>query len=216
MPYTCAMKPIRLIGLVSLCCCLALPACGPSARNLSAQNDGLRQSNFDLERAVHELNDKLLLREQELAALRRQGGAEPIDGVDTPRLAGIELDRLTGVLPAAPPEAGGAASAENARRELRVYLRPIDQDGRVMTAAGTARVRLIHTPADGEPRTLLDRQYDADAFHASYRDGVTGTHYTLRATLASEVPEIVNLHVTFTDAATGRTYTTERVVSLNR
>jgi len=203
LPYTPGMKPILLACvLVSL----MLPGCGASSGKLSAQNDELRQSNLELERALDDLNQQLALREQELAAIRAAEGGGPVDGVEAPRLAGIELDRLTGVLPAAGDAPGG--------RELRVYLRPVDQDGRVMTVVGTARVRLIHTPADGEPTTLLDTAYDADALHAAYRDSITGVHYTLKATLPDDAPASSTLHVTLTDAATGRVYTAERVVAL--
>ena len=198
------------------CCVVAvlltLPGCGASKSKLSTQNDELRRSNLELGRAVDDLNQQLAQRERELSAMHGQAGGS-MEGVDAPRLAGIELDRLTGVLP---PEAG----EENA--QLRVYLRPVDQDGRVMTVAGTARVRLIYTPADGAPITLVDADYDADRLHAAYRDGITGTHYTLKESFLAPLDDAIaspltaTLHVALTDAATGRVYAAERVVALTR
>jgi hypothetical protein len=191
--------------LLTLFLMLVLPGCGATSRDLSAQNDELRQSNLELERAVADLNEQLARRERELAAAQGRPDAQPIDGVTPPRLAGIELDRLTGVLPSATLDAPA---------ELRVYLRPIDQDGRVTTAAGEARVRLIQTPSDGDPAVLLDQRYTPEQFHASYRDGITGTHYTLKATLPAAAAGSATLHVSFTDSATGRAYTAERTITL--
>ena len=196
---------MKQAALACIAVLVALPGCGATSRDLSAQNDELRRSNLELERAVADLSEQLALRESELAAANGQADAQPIAGVTPPRLAGIELDRLTGVLPSATPDAPA---------ELRVYLRPIDQDGRVITAAGEARVRLIQTPADGDPAVLLDQRYDAHQLHASYRDGITGTHYTLKATVPVSATGSAMLHVSFTDSATGRAYSAERVVNL--
>lgn len=206
LSYTPGMKTLCL-ALVAVALLTALPGCQASKRDLSAQNDELRRSNLDLERAVEDLNEQLARRERELAAANGQDPGGPVDGVTPPRLAGIELDRLTGVLPGDEP--GGP-------RELRVYLRPVDQDGRIVSAAGGARVRLIHTPADGGPAVLVDERYSPEQFHATYRDGITGTHYTLKARVPEGVAEADTavLHVAFTDAVTGRVYTAERVVAL--
>ncbi|MFI4862269.1 MAG: hypothetical protein ACIAXF_16515 [Phycisphaerales bacterium JB063] len=201
------MKQACFICLLGLA---VLPGCGATPNKLSSQNDELRRSNMELERAVDELSEQLAMRERELAAMRAADGQSPVDGVEAPRLAGIELDRLTGVLPSADDTTGG--------RELRVYLRPVDQDGRLITVAGSARLRLVYTPAEGDPVTLVDQRYDTDQFHAAYRDGITGTHYTLEANLSAESIEqgAATLHVALTDAATGRVYTAQRVVALSR
>ncbi|MEM9416245.1 MAG: hypothetical protein AAGA29_12330 [Planctomycetota bacterium] len=200
---------MKQVCLLTLLLTLALPGCGASPGRLSAQNDELRRSNMELERAVDELSEQLALREQELVAMRAAEGGDPVDGVEVPRLVGIELDRLTGVLP---------ASADAQAYELRAYVRPVDQDGRVMTVAGTARVRLVQTPADGDPMTLIDTAFNAEQWHAAYRDGITGTHYTFKTELPRDVFEHggLTLHVALTDGATGRVYTAERVVALTR
>ena len=196
------MKPLCFV-MAALC--LMLSGCGATDRVLSSQNDELRRANLELERAVDDLTVRLSQREQELATAHGQAGVPGPDGVHPPRLAGIEFGRLTGVLPR--ESSGGPA-------ELRVYLRPIDQDGRLMTAAGEARVRLVHTPAQGSPVVLLDERHGPEVWHAAYRDGMTGTHYTLKATLPETEAPTALLHVSLTDAATGRVWTAERVVGL--
>ncbi|XAM01302.1 hypothetical protein OT109_07895 [Phycisphaeraceae bacterium D3-23] len=202
---------MRLALLACVLLSLALPGCGASSNKLSTQNDELRRSNMDLERAVDQLGEQLAMRERELAAMRAAEGGGPVEGVDGPRLAGIELDRLTGLLPT-----GAVAGDGSGVAELRVYLRPVDQDGRIITVAGTARLRLIHTPAQGDPVALVDKEYDADQFHAAYRDGITGTHYTLEAQVPADtqITGGLTVHVALTDVVTGRVYTVERVVVL--
>lgn len=190
--------------LVTLLC---LPAC--SKRSFTNENDVLRAERLELQNAVAELNAKLGLREGELRALREQadGTAQPIEGVEPPRLAGLVLGMYSGAIDT---DGDGVYDA------LRVYARPVDQDGRQVTAAGKASVRLIATPDTGEPVTLLDRQYSAEQFHKAYRSGVTGTHYTLKAELPADPPTKATLLVTLTDAVTGRPFAAQKEIVLVR
>ncbi len=193
---------LLLMGLLSL------SACGQQ-RSFSNENDKLREKNLKLEQDITLLQDQLALREGELHAIRDQNEnrAQPIEGVEPPRLAGIVLGLYSG-----PIDLDGDAKYD----ALRVYVRPVDQHSRQITAEGTARVRLIVTPAEGDPQTILDQRYDTKAFHESYRDGVTGTHYALAADLPAEVPIEATLHVTLTDAATGRSFIAQKQVTLIR
>lgn len=210
-PLTIIRSPRRLgVGfcLLLVMSLLFLVACGQQ-RTFSNENDKLREKNLHLEQDIAQLQDQLALREGELRAMREQDDtrAQPIEGVEPPRLAGIVLGLYSG-----PIDLDGDAKYD----ALRVYVRPVDQHSRQITAEGTARVRLIVTPAEGDPQTILDQRYDTKAFHDSYRNGVTGTHYALAADLPAEVPTTATLHVTLTDAATGRSYSAEKQVTLVR
>jgi len=147
---------------------LLLPAC--TNRSLSKENDKLRAQRQDLQQQIASLQEKITLREGELKAVRQQlsEGATPITGVQTPRLAGIVLGLYTG-----PIDLDGDAKFD----ALRVYVRPVDQHGRQITAEGTAKITLVSLPADGSAvgTVLLEKTFDTDAFHQSYRSGVTGT-----------------------------------------
>jgi len=188
---------------------LLLPAC--TNRSLSKENDKLRAQRQDLQQQIASLQEKITLREGELKAVRQQlsEGATPITGVQTPRLAGIVLGLYTG-----PIDLDGDAKFD----ALRVYVRPVDQHGRQITAEGTAKITLVSLPADGSAvgTVLLEKTFDTDAFHQSYRSGVTGTHYTLAADLPQDPPLTAKLHISLTDAATGRSYTAEKQVTLVR
>lgn len=184
---------------------LLLPAC---TRRVANENNKLRAERLELNDQIDELQQKLALREQELAAFRRQQDhGNPIDGAQPPRLAGLVLGRYTG-----PIDLDGDGRFD----QLRVYLRPIDQNSRQIAAEGAARLRLVVIPDAGEPRTLVDVRYDAEQFKGAYRDGLTGTHYTLTADLPAEPPKHATLHVALTDAVTGRTYAVEQQLTLVR
>ena len=183
---------------------LLLTGCA-SPRELSRQNDALRRQNLQLNQQLELMQASLALRESELEAMQQQVNGEPLADIDPPRIAGIVVGRYSG---------GIDLTADGRPDELRLYLRPVDQQGRFMSAAGSARVRLIHTPPDADPVTLVDAAYDPPAFDASYRTGFTGTHYTLTAKLPDDLPAEALLQVTFNEAGRGLTFTAQRVLSL--
>lgn len=187
---------------------LCLFACGSQPR-VENENDTLRADRLTLEQQVDALQGKLEQREGELRATREQleYPLPPVEGVEPPRLAGIVLGLYSGAI-----DQDGDAKYD----ALRVYVRPVDQHSRQITAEGIARLRLIVTPADGEPKTILDEMYTPDAFHAAYRSGVTGTHYTLKAELPKDRPTQATLHFTLIDAATGRVFRAQKEVALVR
>ncbi|MEM6505227.1 MAG: hypothetical protein AAF711_07145 [Planctomycetota bacterium] len=173
------------------------------------ENDKLRAERLSLQQQVDELQGRLALREGELRATRERldDPLPPIEGVEPPRLAGIVLGMYSG-----PIDLDGDAVYD----ALRVYVRPVDQHSRQVTAKGTARVRLVVTPSDSAPTTLLDETYPPDVFHDAYRSGVTGTHYTLKADLPDERPTSATLHVSLTDAVTGKVFKAKKEVTMVR
>lgn len=187
---------------------LGLTACG-SQKSFENENDKLRAERLSLQEQIDALQNKLALREGELLATREQlnDPLPPVDGVDPPRLAGIVLGLYSG-----PIDVDGDSVFD----ALRVYVRPIDQHSRQITAQGTARVRLIVTPADGDAKTILDQSYGPELFRAAYHEGVTGTHYTLKAKLPEERPASATLHISLTDAITGKVFKALKEVTLVR
>ncbi|MEM1355520.1 MAG: hypothetical protein AAGC44_04020 [Planctomycetota bacterium] len=198
----------RGVGLSLLLITLAfsLTACtGP--RELVRQNDALRKQNLRLTQQLEQLQASLTLRESELRATREQINGGPLPEIEPPRIAGIVVGRYSG---------GIDKSGDGRPDELRIYLRPVDPKGRFISAAGSARVRLLHTPADGDPITLVDVAYDPDAFDASYRSGFTGTHYTLAADLPEDLPDQALLQVSFNEAGRGLNFNAQRVLPLTK
>lgn len=205
-PASSRSPRLTAVGFCLLLMLFALTAAAcASPRELGRQNDELRKQNLQLNRQLELLQASITLRESELRAMREQINGEPPADIDPPRIAGIVIGRYSGGI-----DLDGDARPD----ELRIYLRPVDPQGRFMSAAGSARVRLIHTPPDSDPVTLLDVAYAPPAFDASYRSGFTGTHYTLTAKLPDDLPDEALLQVSFNEAGRGLTFTAQRLLPL--
>lgn len=210
MSGSAAHAATHLVLLASLS---VLPSCslgGP--KNFENENDRLRAENLTLQRQVEELREKAALRAGELEALQQQGGAAaPIDGASPPTVAGIKLDRYTS---AVDTDNDGADDA------VRIYLRPVDRDGRLLVSAARVTVQVVSIREGRPPSTVAERTFTPPEFDAAYRSGFAGTHYTLELQLPSPLPDEAvgpgTIQVTFTDAATGATFTEQRATTIER
>lgn len=181
---------------------LSLPGCisgrvgGSTAPDVVI--DELRQSNLDLQRQIAELNQKLEDRQAQIQTLNQQvQGAQAVAGVDVPRAVAIRFDRYS----------GGVDTNNDGRDDvLRLYVKPHDQQGRQIPVAGTASVQAVAIVPDKQPEQVAQRSYALQEWEASYRSGITGTHYTLELPLPEKMVEGIKeltVHVTVVDGATG-------------
>ncbi|MEX0885645.1 MAG: hypothetical protein WD009_04320 [Phycisphaeraceae bacterium] len=230
-----AFAPPRTVALAALVAVLVagavLPGCRVGGgRSVASENTRLRQVNLDYQRQVDRLESRLVLKEGQIATLTQQleQAAPPMDGAEVPVLSRIELGRFT---------AGYDTTGDGRDDTLRVYVRTLDQHGRMLPVAGRARVRAVVVPAEGEPRVLAERVYEPREWDAAYRAGFTGTHYTLELSLPNDiragagdtgtgvdgvvagvagvgVAGVAGVHVHFHDAATGARLRAERTVEL--
>lgn len=207
----CSPGPARLAALLALCA-IGLPACSGPGRVADA-NDQLRKENLQLRRQVDELQQKAELRVAELERLQQQvNNTQPpaVEGAVPPLLTKLNFDRLTGAID---------TNSDRADDTVRLYLRPLDQQGRFLVVAGKADVQFVALSPGRDPLVLAQKSYDAKAFDAAYRTGLTGTHYTLELALPAPLPEGVSsatISVHFTDAATGALFKAERVIPIAR
>lgn len=202
--------PGQLVAMgAAMLCAGVLAGCQIGPRNFLNENDRLREENLKLSREVEKLQAQLELRVGEIATLRQQSQAattQPaLEGAQPPVLAKLVIGRLSG-----PVDTDG-----DGRNDLiRVYLSPLDQQGRLLPTAGAAQLQAVAIPAEGEPFVVADRQYDAKAFDAAWRSNFTGSHYTLELPLPSQPPQGVSeltVKVTLTEATTGATLSVQRV-----
>lgn len=193
------LRPIPQAAALLLAAAFVLPACSRGPRNFTNENDRLRAENMQLERTVEDLRDTLARRDGELGALRQQQeDAQPLPGVTPPTLAQLKLDRYSGPVD---------TDDDGVDDLVRVYLKPLDQDGRVIPIAGKATLTLVKV-ADGAETSLMERtEFDAEQVRAAYRTGLTGTHYTLESELGDTWPgpgpSMLTVSLLFVDAATG-------------
>jgi len=194
-----------------LVCYLASGGCqGP--HNYTNENDKLRRENLYLSTQVKKLENAVQLGQSQARVLEaRADRGQAIRGVeqsDIPQVAAIEFSRLS-----------GAVDTDGDGRDdvIRVYVRPVDHLGRFLPAIGPAVVQAVAILPDREPEVLAHRKLSPKQFEASYRTGLTGSHFTLElplpASWSGEV-EQVTVKLTFTDAATGANHSHEQPMAI--
>lgn len=199
-----------LIACLCLSAAVALPGCG--VRNFENENDRLRAVNLKLERELDELQTQLQLRTREIEAARQQlsGETQPIDGAHPPQVTTLALDRYTGAVD---------SDGDGIDDVVRIYVRPLDGQGRFLPVAGQVTVRLVTITETDPPAVLAERTYSPAQWDQAYRTGFTGTHYTLEIELPQPLPDAITqatLHVTLTEGVTGVKLTQQRVVKFTR
>ncbi|MCC6579776.1 MAG: hypothetical protein IT440_04995 [Phycisphaeraceae bacterium] len=197
-----------LYGMAGMLAAL-LGACGPSSSLLSKQNDELRKQNLDLERQVTGLQEAMRRREAEVRSLEAKAQVAPaIEGADVPRLAEIRFGRYTNAVD---------TSKDGRDDALRLYLLTQDQQGHFLPVAAKLAVQAAVLIPGQEPRVVVDAAIAPEQFHAAYRSGITGTHYTFDLPLPKDGLEgatSLAVKAVLTDAATGGTFETQIALPL--
>ena len=187
---------------------IVIGGCG-GTRNFENENDRLRAVNLELEQKLQKLQSQLELRTDELAAMRQQVSAgHAVEGAEPPQIARINFDRYTGAVD---------TDGDGVDDVVRVYVHPVDGQGRFLPVSGEATVRLVSIAATDSPRVLTERSYAPSQWNDAYRSGFMGTHYTLELELPESMPKELTqgtLHVTLVEGQTGTTLTQQQVVEL--
>jgi len=191
---------------------LALGGCKLGPHNFTNENDKLRRENLHLSTKVKKLEDAVRHSQSQSRALEaRMDRGEAVPGValsDIPRVVAIEFSRLS-----------GAVDTDGDGRDdvIRVYVEPVDHLGRFLPAIGPATIQAVAILPDRRPEVLAQRKLSPKQFEASYRTGLTGSHFTLELSLPASWPreiEQVTVKLTFTDAATGASHWHEQPMGI--
>lgn len=166
---------VAFLGLVMA----ALVGCRVGGGGIEAENDRLRRERHDLGERLAALEadrQELLAKVHELNRTREAAlSPDVLDAL--PRIAGIEIDALSGLLPAEP---GRDADS------VAVYVRTLDGRRRFTQAVGTlvVRVELLPPVSQSEPGRSSTLTLSPGQVREAYRSGLTGTHYTVELPLA--------------------------------
>jgi len=179
---------------------LLLPGCG--RKSFKNANDELRAERQQLQQRVTELETQLEHRLGEIASLRARldADAAQLPGGEPPLLSTVKFDRYTG-----PVDTDGDGRDD----VIRLYVRTLDQRGRMLPVAARAVVQMVRITPGTDPATYLERAWEPAEFDAAYRTGFTGTHYTLELPLDGAAPNELTVKLTLT-AAAGETHTAEQ------
>ncbi len=183
---------------------------GGDGRSLAQHNDELRRDNLELRQQIETIREQLALLESELRAVRDESSAQnAIPGVVTPVFAGVELGRYSG-----PVDTDGDGLDD----ELRLYVKPTDQQGRTLVVPGRATVRLLRIEGES-PEVLAAQSWEPADWDGAYRSGFTGDHYSLAMPLpADQLADLDTLTVTvdITEATRGTVRGARAIFPLHR
>ena len=200
-----------------LLCCFAallfsvLPACANIGR-IQDENSRLRRENHELKAQVARQQERIGRLQGQIAALEKKietpSPALPdVQRSDLTVVSAIELGKYSGAY-----DSDGDGSLD----EARVYLHTLDQHGRFVPAVGRAVMQVVAIRASG-PVELGKQVFEPKAFTDAYVSGLAGTHFTLEAKLPTPPPaeaDDLTIKVTFTDAATGASFSKQMVQKL--
>jgi len=168
-------------------------------------------SRVDLQAEVRKQAEQIGELEQTVAAQREQidtlqqlGGEKRLEKLYYP--VRVEIGRYTGGV-----DTDGAPGDD----AVRVYLRPIDQDGHAIKAAGRVKVQLFDLAAAPERNLLFECTYDELQVRRCWSGGFMAYHYTFECPWKSPPPHNeLTVRVEFTDYLTGKTFSNQKVVTV--
>jgi FtsZ-binding cell division protein ZapB len=202
-PATCSLMAASVVCLLAL------------VSGCDQQSDTIRQLHFridELQAQVTKLTDQQITDAETIESLRRQ-----IDNLQTlgPRrleklvtVNGIRFAKRTGGI-----DLDGVPGDEG----VVVYLQPVDKDGSVLKAAGSARIEVFDLLASDERQLVGEYDVDVDQMAALWNDRLTVRQYTIRCGWPQGVPPEhaeLTIRAEFTDYLTGRTFHAQTAVNV--
>ncbi len=178
-----------LIGLALAAMLVGAWGCSPRVGGSMSPDDALndlRRENLQLKDQIAQMERKIDLRIAEIDSLKQElnaGDGAAAGARNRPRPVALKFARYT-----------GGIDVDNDGRDdlIRIYLQPVDQQGRVLPVAAEVTVTLAQI-SDGHARVLTTKSWTSAELDGAYRSGLTGTYYTLETPLPADVPRDVDL-----------------------
>ena len=145
---------------------------------------------------------------QELRRLRKSPGSASID--ELVHVERIEIDRLSG---------GYDENRDGRPDGIRVYVRPLDQFGGRLRAAGQFHIKLLDLSAPPANQLIGEAKWEnKDLAELWYGALLSSEHYTLsvpwRNPGSPPVGKSITILVTFTDLLSNRSFDAQRAVDV--
>jgi hypothetical protein len=179
--------------------------------NPSAANIQLRKDNQQLSDQIDDLNRQHAADQATIHAL--QAGATTIPSLPEARInelfttAGLRLEKTTGGFSPDPNKTGDTM--------VKVYVDPIDQEGDPLKAAGSFKVELFDLALNDHNR-IGQWDFDLEAAKSHWYSALFLYDYVLNCPWqTAPTHSHLLLRVTFTDALTQRTFTTDKEITIH-
>jgi len=178
-----------------LCGCASQPEAGPG---LTDELTHAKAQIIDLQQENSELKSQLEQRRRQVETLQALGDKR-LEKMF--KVTGIKLGRHSG--PVDLDDVGGSDA-------VRVYLKPVDQYGSVIKAAGDVRVRLFDLAAERQNTLIGEYEWPVDEVAERWSGGFATDHFTFDCPLAEPAKlGPITIHAEFTDYLTGNTFSAQ-------
>jgi len=199
-PATCVLL---VVGLSVVAGCD-----GPTARERFRQLD---VENRALSDQVEKLTNENATKNALIEAQRKQ--IKTLQRLGDKRLeklyhvTAIKLERLTG---------GADYDGKPGDDGVTVYIQPVDQEGHVIKAAGEIRVELFDLANPDGQRRIGEYRFDVDHAPKHWHGRLMTHHYTVECRWRVRPPthDEITVRVEFADYLTGRTFRTQKAVTV--
>lgn len=195
-------KLARTLVLLSV---LPLLGCGspPSGDGSSERIARLQKERLELQREIERL---------EQLTERLQGQVDTLAGLPEAveknylyHLKQVKLSKYTGLYD---------QSGDNVADTLRVYLKPVDQDGDIVKAAGLVDVQLWNLEGSAQDAMIGQWRVEPPALRALWYASLLTINYRLEFELPSAaiaVASPLTVKMQFTDMLTGKVFVQQRI-----
>ena len=96
---------------------------------------------------------------------------------------------------------------------IKVYLRPIDQEGSVVKTAGEVRIGLFDLAADPQDNLIGEYEFTVEQVSKQWSGGFMAYHFSFECPwkLAPPARDEITVRVQFTDYLTGKVFTAQKL-----
>ncbi len=196
---------------VVLAVVMQVVGCGPTPREIELE----KQVNAKTVEII-ELNDRLMSRDARIHVLtgqlqnvvgRGEAGGKPVFEITEVQL----LDITSGVDIDGEPGDDGVV----------IYVRPVDQDGDTLKRAGEIRIKLLDNSGIGQPKLISQVVVnDPEQVRRAWYGKFWTDYFKLTVPFAPGARLVpgheIDVHVTFVEFATGRTFSARRAIKIAR
>lgn len=197
-----------LLEAIGLCVLTGLAGC-------SQREETIRQLHFridELRAQVTQLSDQQIQDAETIEALDQQ-----IANLQT--LGPRRLDKLFTVhrIQFAKRTGGIDLDGQPGDEGVVVYLQPVDENGSVLKAAGSARVQVFDLQAPSGQQLVGEYQVDVEQMAGLWNDRLMTRHYSIRCPWPQQNPpqhSQLTVRAEFTDYLTGRTFHAQAAVNV--
>ena len=202
---TCKRLPTVLpLVLMAAGVCGCPRSQAPDPMIVTRQRDDALAEARQLQRQAEELRKEQAALEKQIATLQTLGPKR--------------LDRLYHVKRIRLGSATGGVDLDGKPGDdaVKVYLEPIDQQGSIIKAAGTATVQLFDLAAPPDRNLLHKCTYDVDEMAKHWSSGFIAYYYTFESRWTTPpAHDELTVRVEFTDYLTGRTFEKQTVCTVD-